>query len=415
MKPRSKPTRPIEVVYCYSPDSEQDENLRNELEKHLMTMQREGVITAWDKRKITAGEEEESQINKYLDKARIILLLVSSDFIASDECYHTYLGRATERHEAAEAYAIPVLLRPVDLRNSWIGNMEIMPKNAVPVTLWDNLDQAFLNIAEALRELVQEIWHRDELGVDDAYNKLKEQLAAREWRNADEATKAIVFKVCGREQTGSLTSEDIKKFPLRDIRAINNLWVEYSKGRFGFSVQQRILQQTNYECFITDVGWRVDDTWLEYENIDFTLTAPEGHLPYCGVHFWKAIPSVPPESPRIPYYRLPGSSADFYNRYPYNRTPPYYLAYKQQRELDRLIKRRPFDPQPSYPSGGGGGGALIVVGIIAAVAGIAWAVDKVDEKFFREDREREKEERERQKWENEIQEKINAILSRLDS
>ncbi|MCL1474179.1 GUN4 domain-containing protein [Argonema antarcticum A004/B2] len=169
----------------------------------------------------------------------------------------------------------------------------------------------------------------------------------------------------------------------------------YSNGRFGFSVQKHILQQKNYEDFIKDVGWRVDESWLEYENLNFNLAAPKGYFPYCGLHFWKAVPRITPYRWKPPIYQPPRTY-----RYPVNYQ-------QQQRRLDRILKPRPFDLQPTNPYGRGGGGELIVLGVVAAVAGIAWAANKVDEKFFRE-------ERQRQKQENEIREKVEGLLSRLN-
>ncbi len=56
-----QPTRAIDVVYCYS-DNEEDRNLKDELEKHLMAMQREGIITTWHEDKIGAGQEWREQV-----------------------------------------------------------------------------------------------------------------------------------------------------------------------------------------------------------------------------------------------------------------------------------------------------------------------------------------------------------------
>ncbi|GAB4194733.1 MAG: hypothetical protein Fur006_40710 [Coleofasciculaceae cyanobacterium] len=425
----SRHTRAIEVVCSYS-QSNRDEDLLDNLAKHLSSLKREGVITYWDQREISAGEEWQSKIDNHLDTASIILLLISADFIDSDECYYQEFERAIKRYENAEAYIVPVLLRAVDWKERRFGDMPVLPRNGIPVTSWTNIDEAFQDVAKGIRELVQEIWLRDEQGVNEAYNQLKKELAAKEWRKADEATKTIVFKVCGREQAGNLTAEDIKNFPFQDIYAIDKLWLKHSNGRFGFSTQNRILQLNDYEDFIQQVGWRVDDSWLEYENLDLTLSAPLGHLPYCGVHFWKAVPSVPPESPTIPYYRL---NNNFYYRY-----PPYNLYYQQrerQRQLSEKLKRQSkFNQLLDYPSfnsqsinnrsGGGVGGGLVALGWLArtalplavgaaVVGGLAWVGWEVY-KNYRDESERQEEERERQEEENEIKEKIDALLSRLD-
>jgi hypothetical protein len=97
----------------FSP-THKDEDLRDELEKHLSILKRQGVITAWYDRNITAGTEWAGEIDQHLNTASVILLLISADFLASDYCYAIELTRAMERHEDKEARVIPVILREVD-------------------------------------------------------------------------------------------------------------------------------------------------------------------------------------------------------------------------------------------------------------------------------------------------------------
>lgn len=386
----SRPTKILEGFLCNVPE---DEELREQLEKHLKTLEREGMIKSWHQGLVMPGQEEENEIAYHLDRANVILLLVSSDFIASDEVYENKIKEAREKYESGQACVIVVILRACDWKNeSLFGNLPVLPKDAKPVKSWTNPDEAFESIAQGIRKEVEELRQRDERGVNDTYEHLKKELAAKDWQKADEATKDLMLKVSRRQEAGCLTPEDIENFPLQDIRAIDKLWVKHSDGRFGFSVQKRILQKKNYEDLIEDVGWRMDDSWSEYKNLNFTLAAPKGHFPYCGVHFWKPVPRINPYRWKPPIYQP--------YRYPVNYP-------QQQRQLERSFKPRPFDlPSTNYRQRGGGG-ELIVLGVMAAVAGIVWLADKVDEEFFRE-------ERQRQKQENEIREKIEALLSRID-
>jgi hypothetical protein len=140
----------------------------------------------------------------------------------------------------------------------------------------------------------------DELSSDKGvdYTKLRDFLAQGKWREADEETLAVMLKVAGREQEGWLDTEDIKYFPCTDLRTIDTLWVKYSNGRFGFSVQKRIWESVggtpnaDYETYLrfgNRVGWRVNYSWLNlnYDNLTFTSEeAPEGHLPVGGWMSW---------------------------------------------------------------------------------------------------------------------------------
>ena len=144
----------FKVFYAYS---HKDEELREQLEKHLTILRRQKVITDWHDRKIGAGREWEGEINRHLNEAHIILLLISSDFIASDYCYDVEMKRALERHEAEEARVIPVILRPVDWEEAPFGKLLALPTDGEAVTLWDNQDAAFRDIARGIREVVEKL------------------------------------------------------------------------------------------------------------------------------------------------------------------------------------------------------------------------------------------------------------------
>ncbi|MBI3734026.1 MAG: tetratricopeptide repeat protein [Chloroflexi bacterium] len=148
------PPKPIEVFYSYSKD---DWRLRAKLEKHLSLLRRQRAISDWHYRKIGAGMEWKGQIDSHLNTARIILLLVSADFLASDYCYDIEMQRAMQRHEAKEARVIPVILRPCDWHSALFGKLEASPENGKPVTQWRNREEAFTNIAQEIRKVVEEL------------------------------------------------------------------------------------------------------------------------------------------------------------------------------------------------------------------------------------------------------------------
>ena len=72
---------PLSLFYSYA---HADEGLRDQLEKHLRQLQRQGLISEWHDRKILPGEMWADKIDTNLETASIILLLVSPDFLASD-------------------------------------------------------------------------------------------------------------------------------------------------------------------------------------------------------------------------------------------------------------------------------------------------------------------------------------------
>lgn len=144
----------IKIFYSYS---HKDEELREQLENHLSILRRQGVITDWHDRKIGTGREWEGEIHEHLNTAHIILLLVSADFLASDYCYDIEMNRAMERHDAGEARVIPIILRPIDWQEAPFGKLQGLPRDMRPVTLWENQDEAFTNIARGIKKVVEDL------------------------------------------------------------------------------------------------------------------------------------------------------------------------------------------------------------------------------------------------------------------
>jgi len=146
-------SRDIEVFISYS---HKDEALRNELVNHLSNFKRQGLISTWYDRKIGAGEEWKGQIDSHLNSAQIILLLVSSDFMASDYCIDIEMTRALERQESGQARVVPIILRPVDWQDAPFGKLQALPSNAEPIVSkkWGCRDEAFVDVAKGIRSVV---------------------------------------------------------------------------------------------------------------------------------------------------------------------------------------------------------------------------------------------------------------------
>lgn len=139
---------PIDLFISYS---HVDRLLYEQLAKHLMPLQHEDVINHWSDRQIMPGTEFGNEIMAQLNKAAVILLLISPDFVASKYCWGIEMKRAMARHEAQSALVIPIILRPVDWFNCPFGKLLALPTDGKAVTTWPNQDEAFLDIARSIR------------------------------------------------------------------------------------------------------------------------------------------------------------------------------------------------------------------------------------------------------------------------
>jgi len=126
------------------------------------------------------------------------------------------------------------------------------------------------------------------------YEPLYQFLSQQSWKNADIETRRLMLKIAEVEgrQDLLLTQSDIEKFPCVELQKIDRLWVKTSRGKFGFSVIHKIYRSVNsdYSQLASRVGWRDEENWFNYEQLNFTSNAPVGHLPLTWLvptTFWR--------------------------------------------------------------------------------------------------------------------------------
>ncbi|MBE9139406.1 GUN4 domain-containing protein [Nodosilinea sp. LEGE 07088] len=478
------PSEPLPIFFSYS---RKDQDLMQDLVGHLEPLRRSQLIHSWHDGCIGPGEEWEPQIKENLEKAQIILLLVSVDFINSDYCYTVELSRAIARHKAGTACVIPVILRSclwkhVPVGDMHLGDLQALPKDAKPIREWAYLDAAYTSIAEGLYDKIQQLRqeqvqadyaanlahygqifadavqagyplsqaalgklkalqqqlglqdddidpierpirepaearHREALataerqrqtqaeteykqreqeeteqkrraaeaeqqrqaaehyksgryhlsqdnydkaiadffradqmghpraaqklaethklklrseaegqiqfvvkkfkelinpsqsfgaekedlrleddlssekGID--YTRLRDLLKAQDWRAADRETYEVMIRAVGKKSGDWFTEDELLNFPCADLLTIDRLWVNYSQGKFGFSVQKQIYVETGnpldsqyhketWEAFCDRVGWRKAGNYLNYSDLKANPSlSPTGEFP-CG-------------------------------------------------------------------------------------------------------------------------------------
>ncbi len=150
----TQPVKPFELFICYS---HKDDNLRQQLVEHLSNLQRQGLIAGWHDRQIVAGKNWANEIDEHLNSSKIILLLVSSSFIASNYCYDIEMKRAIERHELGEAVVIPIILRASHWANTPFSKLQSLPKDGKAITSWSNRDEAFANVVEGICRTIEQL------------------------------------------------------------------------------------------------------------------------------------------------------------------------------------------------------------------------------------------------------------------
>ena len=148
-----------------------DEDLKTQLDKHLTPLKLQKVIDKWSDRQIEGGQDWAHQIDSNLKSADIILLLVSPDFVSSEYCAGVELKEAMKRTRSGDAVVVPVILEPCDWKWLDFGKLQATPKDGKAITDWPNVNSAFLDVTNSIRQIAQGL-------LDQRQKKRDEKLAA---------------------------------------------------------------------------------------------------------------------------------------------------------------------------------------------------------------------------------------------
>ena len=143
----------IKVFISYA---HEDDHLRADLTEELGIL----GIPVWADREITAGTEWDDEIQRELESADIILLLISRDFLSSEFVREHEMPRALARHAEKSAKVVPVLVRPVSWEHLPISKLNAIPADSKWMTgadAWNSIDEAIRNVAQSVRRLVTRI------------------------------------------------------------------------------------------------------------------------------------------------------------------------------------------------------------------------------------------------------------------
>ena len=123
-------------------------------EAHLHPLEQAGTLSIWSARHLQAGTDRGKLLNDHLDQADLIVLLLSVDFFADNECC-LLMDRALQRHQQGAVRLIPLLLRPVAaFCETKLATFTPWPSNGLPVTQWQDPEAAISDCARELRRIL---------------------------------------------------------------------------------------------------------------------------------------------------------------------------------------------------------------------------------------------------------------------
>jgi hypothetical protein len=152
--PKGGDAEPVSAFVSYS---HADAKLKNELIKHLAPLDRLGLVSSWHDGEIKPGDHWDKVIAEQMASAKLVLLLISSDFIASDFCYERELSVALKRDRAKTARVLPIILRPCLWQDLPFGKLQATPWEGKPITTCTSTDEAMVEVAKVVREAAQDL------------------------------------------------------------------------------------------------------------------------------------------------------------------------------------------------------------------------------------------------------------------
>ena len=145
----------VKTVKIYLSYARMDRALVDRLKKHLLPLQRKGLVEVLDDLEVAPGGDWNMVSDRHLNEADIILLMISPDFLDSDYCYSKEMGHALERHSEGSVRVIPIILRPVHWQDAPFSRLQVLPKDGRPVTRSDDIDEAFREITYEISRAIQ--------------------------------------------------------------------------------------------------------------------------------------------------------------------------------------------------------------------------------------------------------------------
>ena len=121
-----------------------------------------------------------------------------------------------------------------------------------------------------------------EVGFD--YSPLQQYLLNESFEDADRFTSSKLRELAGEKavKRGYVYFSEVELIPTIDLSTLNKLWIVYSRGKFGFTVQAKILDSVGgrYDKLWPRIGWKKDGVWTRYPKaFNWSIEAPNGHMP----------------------------------------------------------------------------------------------------------------------------------------
>ena len=149
-----------------------DEKHRMRFSKQIALLKEKGLVSEWHDRMIPAGDDWQATIDENMDQADVVVLFLSPDFIASENCRKEAEYALRLRNER-EATVIPVVLRTCAWHD-WteLAKLQALPEDGKPVLNAPNKDKAWQAVYSGIKEAVNARVQKTRMVCEEFWKKM---------------------------------------------------------------------------------------------------------------------------------------------------------------------------------------------------------------------------------------------------
>jgi hypothetical protein len=310
----------FDVFLCHN-ENEKD---LSEVEQIAKQLEERGITSWLEKNKVPPGRFLEDVLADQIAQIHSVAIFIGSEPCPWQEnTMEFFIGKFIELKRPVILVILPSALQKPELP------INLQRRNRV-VDFRPDKAEAFYDLVWGITGIKPEtspktLEENNSLVREVNYARLEELLEVGKWQEADRETKKILLESSGKKPNEKLGVDDIRNFSCETLCTIDELWVKYSNGRFGFSVQNKIWHQMRekpfwqkmktkwlgnsdnnenekdfWYIFGERVGWchelnKGEKRWVQYKDMTFNMNALQGHLPCCR-EWWKQ--SYPKHDPK---------------------------------------------------------------------------------------------------------------------
>jgi len=224
--------------------SHRDESVKDELVQQLTLLKNNGTITIWEDRQILPSQRWDEKIEKHLESSSIAIFLISPDFLSSTYINQYEIPNILAKEKKGEILVVPIIIRECSFGERVnLSQFQAIPKDAKPITLWDNRNEAWRNILTNLKNILLKLdgnENQEALPVELSVEHTKlvilyDQQDRTEWQ----ALKKHFFVLT--------ITQDIEFFDIHE---------DINSGNKEESIKKACIDAHYILCFITPNFWR---------------------------------------------------------------------------------------------------------------------------------------------------------------